>query len=227
MTTRSLVLFDCDGTLVDSQYMITAAMAEAFGSEGLTPPDLMAVRRIVGLSLAPAIARLLPEDQVHMDTIASVTDAYKKAFRRMRMDGGEEPLYPGVGDMLEGLARSGYILGVATGKSTRGLKAVLRHHRLDHYFATLQTADDHPGKPHPGMVDTAMIEAGAVAETTLVIGDTTFDMEMARAARTRGLGVSWGYHDPDDLMTAGALNVLAAVPDITPAVAQFLSEVRT
>ncbi|RMF12568.1 MAG: HAD family hydrolase [Alphaproteobacteria bacterium] len=218
MAHAKLLLFDCDGTLVDSQHMITTAMAEAFAMHGLTPPPEAAVRRVVGLSLAAAVARLLPEADGDRDTIMRLVEAYKQSFQRLRMEGREEPLYDGMGEVLEALASAGYVLGVATGKSTRGLKSVLSVHRLDHYFVTLQTADDHPGKPHPSMVEWAMIEAGAAPETTLVIGDTTYDMEMALAAKARGLGVSWGYHGPDELLEAGALDVLDAVPDIVGAV---------
>ncbi|MEX1148079.1 MAG: HAD-IA family hydrolase [Sphingomonadales bacterium] len=226
MSARALVLFDCDGTLVDSQHMIIAAMDEAFLAHGLTPPDAAAVRRIVGLSLAPAVALLLPPDRAGMELVHDVVEAYKRAFRRMRMDGGEEPLYPGIEAVIPALAGAGYVLGVATGKSTRGLKAVLKRHGLTGYFETLQTADGHPGKPHPSMVHEAMAETGAVAETTIVIGDTTFDMEMARAARTRALGVSWGYHPPPELLLAGALSVLDQAPDITGTVSGLLTVER-
>ncbi len=218
MAANTLILFDCDGTLVDSQHMITAAMAEAFAGCGLAPPSGPEVRRVVGLSLAPAVARLLPDGAADMDMIGNVTEAYKKAFQRLRKEGREEPLYDGVGEMLEALATAGYAMGVATGKSTRGLKAVLALHGLGAYFTTLQTADDHPGKPHPGMVEHAMIEAGAAPGTTVIVGDTTFDMEMALAAAARGLGVSWGYHGPDELLAAGASRVLNSVPEIVPAI---------
>lgn len=218
MTPGKLILFDCDGTLVDSQHMITGAMAEAFAAHGLTPPLDAQVRRVVGLSLAPAVAKLLPEDTAEMNLISGIVDAYKQSFGRMRREGRKEPLYDGVGEMLEALAAADYMMGVATGKSTRGLNSVLTMHGLERYFVTLQTADDHPGKPHPSMVEYAIAEAGAAPETTLIVGDTTYDMEMARAAKARGLGVSWGYHGADELMAAGAISVLDSVPDIVSAV---------
>lgn len=224
MSDTRLILFDCDGTLVDSQHMIVAAMDEAFRGSGLQSPPPVAVRRIVGLSLAPAIAQLLPDGERHMDTVFTLVEAYKASFRRMRVEGVEEPLYPGVPDMLKALAEADYVLGVATGKSTRGLRSVLRLHGLEDMFMTLQTADDHPGKPDPSMVSLAMLEAGAAPQTTLVVGDTTYDMEMARAARTHAFGVSWGYHEADELLAAGALSVFGAVPDIAPGISRHLEE---
>ena len=222
MSEARLILFDCDGTLVDSQHIIVAAMAEAFRESGLEAPSSLAVRRIVGLSLAAAVARLLPDEGRDMDKIFTLVEAYKESFRRMRTQGVEEPLYPGVPEMLKVLAEGGYVLGVATGKSTRGLRSVLRLHGLEDMFMTLQTADDHPGKPDPSMVTVAMLETGAVPETTIVVGDTTYDVEMARAARAHAFGVSWGYHEPDELVAAGALGVFGAVPEIAPGVGRHL-----
>jgi phosphoglycolate phosphatase len=118
-----------------------------------------------------------------------------------------EPLYDGIADLIHELHAAGWQLGVATGKSDRGLNLCLTHHGLIDRFVTLQTADRHPSKPHPSMIAMAMAEAGASRETTVMIGDTSFDIEMAVNARVRGVGVAWGYHRPDDLIAAGAVAV--------------------
>ncbi|MGC6399806.1 HAD-IA family hydrolase [Sphingomonas sp. FW199] len=199
-----LALFDCDGTLVDSQANICLAMEAAFDGAGLAPPPRTQIRRIVGLSLPQAMAALLPDADDGFHT--ALADAYKAAFFRLRSSGTmlAEPLYDGIADLLVSLADTGWVMGVATGKSDRGLGLILAHHGIDHHFITLQTADRHPSKPHPSMVEQAMAESGASPETTVMIGDTHYDMAMAKAAGTHAVGVSWGYHAPDELIAAGA-----------------------
>ncbi|KQM30188.1 HAD-IA family hydrolase [Sphingomonas sp. Leaf10] len=199
-----LAVFDCDGTLADGQANICTAMALAFADAGLPAPDPRQVRRIVGLSLPQAVARLVPDST--SDLHDAVAEGYKRHFRAMRVDGRlrEEPLFPGIVDALVGLLDRGWRLGVATGKSDRGLRLLLAQHRIGHHFVTLQTADRHPSKPHPAMLQAAMTEVGATADTTVMIGDTGFDMAMARTAGARAIGVEWGYHLPDELTAAGA-----------------------
>lgn len=200
---NKLAVFDCDGTLVDSQHSICAAMAHAFEGEKLTPPDRQAILSVVGLSLPLAIARLLPEAEADFHNVLS--DRYKMAFQKLRRDDAVlEPLYPGIAELIAMLDSEGWLLGVATGKSDRGLKLCLAAHGIGARFVTLQTADRHPSKPHPSMLLTAMADAGASPDTTVMVGDTSFDMEMARAAAVRALGVGWGYHLPDELLAAGA-----------------------
>lgn len=199
-----LAIFDCDGTLVDSQHNICTAVEEAFGTNGLVAPPRNTIRRIVGLSLVEAMRMLLPEaeDALHR----RIAQDYKDAFFRLRSTGtmAEEPLYDGITELLAALSAQGWLLGVATGKSDRGLAHILAHHGIADHFITLQTADRHPSKPHPSMIDTAMRDAGAVAAHTAMIGDTSFDMAMARAAGARAIGVAWGYHPPEELVEAGA-----------------------
>ncbi len=198
-----LVVFDCDGTLVDSQHSICAAMVRTFEEAKLAPPDRLAILSAVGLSLPHAMARLLPlaEGDFH-DHLAA---RYKLAFQAMRRENGvSEPLYPGIADLVRELDEAGWLLGVATGKSDRGLNICLTHHGLIDRFITLQTADRHPSKPHPSMLLTAMAEAGATPATTVMIGDTSFDIDMGVAAGVRSIGVGWGYHPPAELIAAGA-----------------------
>ncbi|CAO1650576.1 HAD-IA family hydrolase [Parasphingorhabdus sp. NYA22] len=210
---NKLALFDCDGTMVDSQANICASMDQAFEKHGLVAPDHHLVRRIVGLSLMEAVARLFPEGDEEI--VAAVTQSYKDGFSAMRQAGGlHEPLYDGLLQTLEELEASGWVLGVATGKSDRGLQHVLESHGLLDRFVTLQTADRHPSKPHPAMVELAMAEAGAAPETTAMIGDTSFDMAMAVNARVRAVGVDWGYHDEHELIDAGAEIVAANMADL-------------
>ena len=201
-----LAVFDCDGTLVDSQHSICTAMTLAFESEKLSVPDRAAILSVVGLSLPLAIARLLPEAEA--DFHDHLSERYKCAFQQMRRDDGvSEPLYPGIVELIRDLDADGWLLGVATGKSDRGLSLCLAHHGIDAHFVTLQTADRHPSKPHPSMLFTAMADAGAVPETTVMIGDTSYDIEMALNAGTKALGVGWGYHPPANLIAAGAHGV--------------------
>ena len=202
MTVR-LAVFDCDGTLSDGQAAICAAMAEGFAEAGLAAPDPHQVRRIVGLSLPGAVARLAPGETP--ESHDCVVEAYKQAFFRARERGAvQEPLFEGIAALLERLHGAGWTLGVATGKSDRGLQSSLRMHGIFDLFLTLQTADRHPSKPHPAMLETAMAEAGALPADTVMIGDTVYDIEMARAAGCRAIGVAWGYHDPAELLAAGA-----------------------
>jgi phosphoglycolate phosphatase len=202
-----LALFDCDGTLVDSQANICRAMEACFDTAKLDPPPREAIRRIVGLSLVPAIAQLLPDAEARQHE--AMAEEYKRAFFAMRSTGAldPEPLFDGVAEAIATLDANGWLLGVATGKSDRGLKHILEHHGLSRRFVTLQTADRHPSKPHPSMVEAAMAEAGAVPATTAMIGDTSFDMAMARNAGVHAVGVAWGYHTRHELVEAGAGHV--------------------
>ncbi|MCP1469401.1 phosphoglycolate phosphatase [Sphingobium sp. OAS761] len=208
-----LAVFDCDGTLVDSQHNICTAMIRAFEGASLPPPQRLAILAVVGLSLPIAMARLLPDADA--DFHNHLSERYKLAFQALRRENAvSEPLYPGIADLVRELDGAGWLLGVATGKSDRGLALCLTHHGIIDRFVTLQTADRHPSKPHPSMLLTAMAEAGAVPETTVMIGDTSFDIDMGRAAGVRSIGVGWGYHLPDDLVRAGAHAVAVDSADL-------------
>ncbi len=212
MTVR-LAVFDCDGTLVDGQAAVCRAMDAAFASVGLPLPDHHQVRRIVGLSLPQAMRLLLPDAD---ETLRGALDqAYREAFRAARESGQlSEPLYEGIDLLLDGLAARGWLLGVATGKSPRGLEHCLAAHGLSRRFVTLQTADFHPSKPHPAMLEAALAEAGCDAANAVMIGDTEYDIAMARAAGVRAVGVDWGYHTARELFDAGAEAVAANPPHL-------------
>lgn len=215
-----LAVFDLDGTLVDSGHMIEAAMAAAFERLSLDRPASAAVRRVIGLPLEAAIARLLPaaEASVHM----TLSDHYKEAFFTLRAESPlEEALFPGVVETLEALEAEGWLLGIATSKSMRGLSATLERYDLARYFVTLRTGDHGPGKPAPDMLLAAMAEAGGEAADTVMIGDTTYDIQMALSAGVAPIGVAWGNHEARDLTDAGALAVLedlAALPGVAQGV---------
>lgn len=212
--TLKLIIFDCDGTLVDSQHMIVAAMANAFEAHALAPPSRSAILGIVGLSLPEAIFHLVPNEAD--ETILSLSEGYKTAFGELRLDpANQEPLYEGAKDAVHTLAgQERVVLGIATGKSRRGVDRVMTAYGLLDQFSTIQTADDAPSKPHPGMIEQAMDAVGATPDNTVMIGDTSFDMEMARRAGARALGVSWGYHPDSDLIEAGADHVARDFGDL-------------
>ncbi len=207
-----LAVFDCDGTLVDSQHAINSCMTDAFIHVGLQPPPISRVRRVVGLPLAQAIEMLADEENAPIPTMV---EAYSVSWQRMRSGGDlDEPVFEGTHDLLKDLKAGDWTLGVATGKSMRGLEATLAHHGLGRFFSTLQTADRAKGKPDPEMLELAMVETDAAPSETVMIGDTTYDIEMAANAGVRALGVAWGYHAPKDLMAAGAEMVAETVADL-------------
>lgn len=208
-----LAVFDCDGTLVDGQAHVCDTMEQAFADAGLPVPDRNEVRRSVGLSLPVAIRKLAPglDDARN----AQLVQAYKEGFFARRQQGMiHEPLYDGIEQVLRNLAEAGWLLAVATGKSERGLKTCLEQHGLSEIFVSLQTSDHHPSKPHTDMLDAALIEAGVSPDAAVMIGDTTFDMLMARDAGVRALGVAWGYHTPDELRQAGAQDIAERPADL-------------
>lgn len=205
--TVDLIVFDVDGTLVDSQHMIVACMTAAFTAGGYALPSDDAIRRIVGLPLEIGIAQLAPGlDEAAVDALC---EGYKSNFFRMRHQPGfNYALFPGTEAMLTELGKGPALLGIATGKTRRGLDALMDGFGWHGSFVTTQTGDIPPGKPAPDMLLRAIAEAGAEAGKTLMIGDTTFDIEMAIAAKTRAIGVAWGNHPAEELTAAGAEIVL-------------------
>ncbi|MCG7628871.1 HAD-IA family hydrolase [Epibacterium sp. MM17-32] len=209
-----LILFDVDGTLVDSQGTIVSCMNEAFAGAGVEPPSRAAILSIVGLSLPQAMTRLAEDQSAQVQD--ALVEGYKKAYQaaRLREGAAHSPLYPGARAVLDALhAVPEYILGVATGKSQRGLDALIEGHDLG-MFVTRQVADHHPSKPHPSMILAAMSETGIPPADTVMIGDTTFDMDMGRAAGVTTIGVDWGYHAAAHLGADHMLAEFAALPDL-------------
>ena len=194
-----LVIFDCDGTIVDSQAGIVLSMNHAFKSLHMTPPARARTLAVVGLSLPEAFSVLAPEAEY--DTRRELAERYKSAFRDLDHDPSDsEGLFPDAKDIIGALAKRGdLVLGIATGKSRRGVDRLIEAEGWHGVFSTIQTADEHPSKPHPSMIHTAMRETGVDRKDTIMIGDTTYDIDMARAANVGALGVTWGYHHNDEV----------------------------
>lgn len=218
-----LVIFDCDGTLIDSQHNITAAMGHAFNRHDLVAPPTHKVLSVVGLSLTEAFAVLAPDETPEVRR--SLVEHYRSAHAEGQLQRLEEPLYPGVREAISALIERGdVLLGIATGKSRRGVARLLEREGWHGTFLTIQTADDHPSKPHPSMIMAALAESGVGADAAVMVGDTSFDMAMARSASVGALGVAWGYHRPDLLLAAGAHRVIDTGEALVSAIEQRLAE---
>jgi phosphoglycolate phosphatase len=198
-----LVIFDIDGTLVDSQNLICGAVHQVYDRHGLPKPARERVLALVGLSLPDTFTRLA-DGAAH--PVEAMVESYREAFSTLRAQPNSmEPLYPGAEEAILRLAkRDDIVLGIATGKSMRGIEFVLGHYKLLPHFTTVQCADTAPSKPDPGMVLNALRDTGVPADDTVLIGDSIYDMQMAKAAGVRAIGVAWGYHPPNDLIDAGA-----------------------
>jgi phosphoglycolate phosphatase len=215
-----LILFDVDGTLVDSQNIIVAAQRIAFSAHGLEPPSRERSLSIVGLTLVQAFAALAgPKAPVE-----GLAEAYRQAFAELRGDPAyAEPLYPGAAECLERLSlRDDVVLGIATGKSRRGVAHLIERYAWDRLFATIQTADDAPSKPHPAMIRQAMAEVGATAAETAMVGDSSYDVAMARAAGVLPIGVAWGFQPVAALRESGAETIVHSYAALQPVLDRFL-----
>lgn len=219
MSDLALALFDCDGTLLDGQHTVIEAMGRAFAEHGLGPVEAVHVRQIIGLNLREGIKRLLPAGAGHLTD--EVTSAYSAYYTLLRDEhGAVDAMYDGIDAVLEALEARQILLGIATGKSRRGLDSALAAHGIAHRFVTLQTPDTARGKPDPEMILNALAQTGVAANRAAMIGDTSFDMQMARAAGVGAIGVAWGYHPPDALRMAGA----EVIVDDAPALGRILIE---
>ena len=208
-----LAVFDIDGTLLDSRHNIARAVVEASRMVGLPEPAPDAVPRVVGLSLDEALAQLFPA--ADRSILGALDRAYRDCFVRYRAEAGyEEPLFPGTLEVLHALDAAGVMLAIATGKARRGVDFFLDRHGLTGRFVSIQTPDSAPGKPHPGMVLQAMTATGANPDATVMIGDTTYDILMARAAGAHAVGVSWGNHPVSELQSVGAHRVIDSLGEL-------------
>lgn len=215
-----LVVFDMDGTLVDSHAYITDTIAAAFAALDLPLPTAEQSRQIIGLSLPVALGQLSGLEGGPLDDLLA---RYRQMFHASPPSGDHEPLFDGIADALQTLhADPQTLLGIATGKGQRGVDRILNLHGLADFFATSQTPDTNPSKPHPQMLYSAGQETGIPMQRTLMIGDTTFDMEMARAAGALAIGVSWGYHEVSDLRRAGAHIVLDNAGELVGAIDELV-----
>jgi phosphoglycolate phosphatase len=217
-----LVVFDCDGTIVDSQAGIVLSMEHAFTSLRMIPPSRERVLAVVGLSLPEAFSALAPEAEYAARV--DLAERYKQAFRELNRDPSEmDILFPQAKETIAHLkGRDDHLLGIATGKSRRGIDRLFDREGWHPSFATIQTADDHPSKPHPAMLLTAMRETGTDPASTAMIGDTTYDVAMARAAGVCAIGVAWGYHSIEELTEAGAHLIVERFEDLPAALDEAL-----
>ncbi|GFE65142.1 HAD-IA family hydrolase [Litoreibacter roseus] len=227
MAELKMVVFDVDGTLIDSIAHIEAAMSGAFEACDLPAPKPGAVRDLVGISLIGLLDRLQPGlSDAQLNALA---EAYKDRFSSMRAStrvSDTAPLFDGALDALERLSRrDDTLLGIATGKSRRGLDYLLDGHGLRDYFVTAQVADDHPSKPHPAMLEAALRETGVDKKDAVIVGDTSYDMQMGRSAGVATIGVEWGNH-PTDQLTPLADHILADFAQIDSALDQLWGGVR-
>ncbi|MEE2746575.1 MAG: HAD-IA family hydrolase [Pseudomonadota bacterium] len=212
-----LVVFDCDGTISDSQKSIIDCMTLTFNKFGLVPPSPLDIKQIIGLNLNIAMNQLLPSGDV--DLITELVKAYKENY--IKEQSGKDPkvpLFPNARRTIIEMSARGWNLGIATGKSKRGLKATLEAHDIFKYFCTIQTSDTSESKPSPQMLYQAMSETDMQPDNTVMVGDTTFDMEMAQNAGIKSIGVSWGYHEVSDIMRSGAIVIVDEFSSIHSAV---------
>lgn len=218
-----LVLFDVDGTLIDSQHAIVAAMEAAADEADMPLPTRADTLSVVGLSLVEAVGRLFGG---HGETDqARMVEAYKQAYMTARQSDGAPPFFPGALEALRDLdARGDVLLGTATGMSRRGMRRIIDTYDLGKLFVTTQTADDHPSKPHPAMVNAALSETGVDPDHAVFVGDTVYDIQAGRAAGVFTIGVGWGYHAAENLERAGADAVIHSFADLIPTIDRLWSE---
>jgi phosphoglycolate phosphatase len=217
-----LIVFDMDGTLIDTHGLIAEHMATAFSGNGLPEPTPADVRQIIGLSLPVAIARLAKSDDAPF--LDRLVESYRTAYREsLEHNSDREPLFPGAREALDRLRNSpATLLGIATGKGLAGVHRILGNHALAAHFVTLQTPDHNPSKPDPSMLLRAMAETGMGPNETIMVGDTVFDIELAVNAGCQSVGVTWGYHDPADLLRAGAGAMIDSYDELDAALIRVL-----
>lgn len=222
---RPLAVFDIDGTLVDSRASIHQAAVDAARVLGLAEPSYDRVRRIVGLSLHQALHELEP--QLTDAELADFVAAFQDSFRRRYDAGHQEPLYAGVEDSLRRLKRDGWRLALATGQNRRGVARNLARAGWADLFQSAHCAEDGPGKPDPAMLRAAMGACDACPKTTIMVGDTSHDIEMAVAAGAAPLGVAWGFHTVEEQIAVGALHVAVDMADLDAALDRFAAGAKT
>lgn len=205
-----LVVFDWDGTIMDSAGEIVGAMQQAITELGLPerPPEVM--RELIGLGIDDVLARLFPELETRR--VKALLAAYRTRYTAV---GNASCVFPGVRETLTTLRTAGCTLAVATGKSRRGLDRGFAETGLGHFFRISRCADESAPKPAPDMLEEILLRTATEPERALVVGDTEFDMAMAAAADVPAVGVACGVHEPGRLYAAGAVTVLedvAALP---------------
>lgn len=200
-----LIVFDWDGTLEDSTSSIVDAIEQALILIGKVPPDRQAMKDIIGLNAIQGLAALYPDEDAHQ-LARECANAAQNAPRHSQ-------LYPGVREVLQQLSDGGFWLAIATGKARGGLDHALQVHELTSLFLTTRTADDAPSKPHPAMMDSILRELGVEPHEAVMIGDTSYDLQLAANAGVRSIGVSCGSHSEQSLQDTGL--AVAILSDVT------------
>jgi len=218
-----LVVFDCDGTLVDSQHAIIAATEYALTRANLPIPERKKILNAVGLPLDAALQRHAPDADA--DLLAKIVEDYREeSVRLAQHDTRGQIMFPGMRDLIVGLGQEKQVrLGMVTMKSRRGVERVVDAYDIRPFFHALKSADDGPGKPAPDLLLEAMRELDIPASRTMMIGDTSFDMLMARAAGTYAIGVSWGYQTVEELEESGAHEIVASPEELAQSIHMFIS----
>lgn len=205
-----LIVFDWDGTLMDSAGTIVACIQAAAIDLGLPPPPDERARHVIGLGLHEALHHALPqlEEERHLE----LADRYRHHY--LSQD-HELTLFAGAEALVSELAAAGFMLAVATGKSRKGLDRAMAISRLGPFFHASRCADECRSKPHPQMLDELMDEFGIAPEATLMVGDTTHDLEMARNAGTHGLAVAYGAHPRETLEALAPIHCVDSVAELS------------
>ena len=204
-----LIIFDWDGTLVDSSQIIVDSIQAASVDAGLPMPSAASSRSIIGLSLRNAILTLFP--QITEPQLQVLVERYGHYFHTRDH---EIPLFEGVPEVLAELGEAGFMLAVATGKGRRGLNHAMQTSGLEPHFIASRCADECHSKPHPQMLQELMDELGAQPERTLMIGDTSYDLQMARNADVDSLAVTFGAQPLESLLPHAPLAVFDRFTDL-------------
>lgn len=189
-----LIIFDWDGTLMDSAATIVDCIQAACAELGLAIPSRDAASHIIGLGLQDALTRLLPE--LPIERYPHLVESYRRCY--LSQD-AEIPLFPGAAELVADLYARGHLLAVATGKARRGLERAFRHSGLGAYFHASRTADETFSKPHPAMIEELLEQLQVPAERALMVGDTSHDLQMARNAGIAALAAGYGAHPAESL----------------------------
>lgn len=204
-----LIVFDWDGTLSDSTVIIAEAIQNACRDVGVPVPDTLSARFVIGLGLADAMRTVAPGLPVHRHS--ELAAHYREHYLAHEDD---IPLFPGAADLLDELDTNGYMLAVATGKTRVGLDRVLSKSGLAPRFHATRCADEGLPKPHPDMLLHLMDRLSVAPRDTLMIGDTTHDLELARNAGVAGLAVAYGAHEPDGLARLAPLATVHSIAEL-------------
>ena len=204
---EKLLLFDYDGTLVDSAQMIIDGTIEAFNRCGLATPEREEIRTGIGQKLHIAFKRYLPLE--HKGLINEVIRHYRQWYMEKDLEGTQfEPLFKNVKPVLKTLYQDGWSLGIATNKSLRGLNRGLLHHEIEKFFSIIMTTDDFTPKPDKAMAIHALRTLKVKNSQAFMIGDTVYDIKMGKNAKINTVGVTWGYNTEEELHQENADHII-------------------